>query len=240
MEKKRGTLYGVGVGPGDPRLLTLWAVEVLGRVPVVFAAGSTRNDYSLALDIVRDRLPPETEVRPLDFPMTRDRRVLEEAWAENASQVLEVLEGGRDAAFITLGDPLTYSTFGPLLKTIQLLAPEIEVVTVPGVTAYHAAAARLNQPLAQGDESLIVVTGLKNGQDLKTLAGGAENVVILKAYRNFDRLCEALDQAGLAEKAVLVSCCGREDERIERRVDRLRGQIPPYLSLLLIKSNGVE
>jgi precorrin-2/cobalt-factor-2 C20-methyltransferase len=236
--KAKGTLYGVGVGPGDPKLLTLRAVEVLGAVDVVFAAESSKNDYSLALSIAREHLRPGVEVVRLGFPMTRDPEILDQAWSENARTVGEALDRGLDAAFITLGDPLTYSTFGYLLKTILKQTPDTRVESIPGITAYHAAAARLNQPLAQGGEAVMIIPGINGGDRIKHLADGAENVVILKAYRNFDAICGALEDLHLETHAVLVSHCGLADESISREVTERRGSVPPYLSLLLVKKNG--
>jgi len=127
MTTKTGTLYGIGVGPGDPELITLKALKVLHRVPHIFAACSTKNSYSLALSIVRCHLNG-AGIEHLPFPMTKDTQVLASAWERNARRVLEVLATGSDAAFVTLGDPLTYSTFGYLLKTLKRLDPGVSIV----------------------------------------------------------------------------------------------------------------
>lgn len=127
MAAQPGTLYGLGVGPGDPELITLKALEVLKRVPVVFAAGSTKNDYSLALNVAAQYLPAGTEIKQLGFPMTDDEAVLQAYWQDNARQVLTVLNSGRDAAFVTIGDPLTYSTYAYLLRTLKEMAPQARV-----------------------------------------------------------------------------------------------------------------
>ncbi|HEY9072563.1 MAG TPA: precorrin-2 C(20)-methyltransferase, partial [Desulfobaccales bacterium] len=154
MTPKIGTLYGIGVGPGDPDLITLKAVRLLQHVPHIFASCSTKNSYSLALNIVRPHLNG-AGIEHLPFPMTKEPQVLKEAWEKNAARVLEVLNSGSDAAFITLGDPLTYSTFGYLLKTLKRLNPEVQAVTVPGITSYAAAAARTHIPLTEGEESFV-------------------------------------------------------------------------------------
>jgi precorrin-2/cobalt-factor-2 C20-methyltransferase len=237
---KRGKLYGLGVGPGDPELLTVKAVEVIKRVAVVFAAGSPKNDYSLALDTVKEYLRPDTEVVMLGFPMTYDRNALSESWEQNARSVLDVLDSGRDAAFITIGDPLTYSTFGYLIRTIEKLASGVDVETVPGITAYHAAAARVNMPLVEGKESLLVVSGVSDSDRMKDLIGLADNLVILKTYRNFNEICQSLHETAPDMKAVLVSRCGIEGERIVKDVDLVAGEDMPYLSLLLVKKNEPE
>jgi precorrin-2/cobalt-factor-2 C20-methyltransferase len=129
-----GTLYGIGVGPGDPDLITLKAVKTLAGVDVVFAAASTKNESSLALSIAGPHLRQGAETLRLDFPMTRDQAVLDAAWQDNARKVSGVLAQGKSAAFLTLGDPLTYSTFGYLLRTLNGLLAEIPIKVIPGVT----------------------------------------------------------------------------------------------------------
>ena len=228
------------MGPGDPDLITLKAVRILGAVDVVYAAGSTKNDYSLALTIVQKHLAPGTEIRPLDFPMTQDQEALDRAWGANAQAVLEALHQNLDVAFVTLGDPLTYSTYGYLVRTLQRLAPDTSIITVPGITAYNAAAARINLPLVEGKESLLVISGVSDNDNLRRLVDSADNAVILKTYKDFDRICEVLNELDVKKRAVLVSRLGHEDERIETDLENLRGEKLPYLSLLIVKKNQAE
>ena len=234
-EPRYGTLYGIGVGPGDPGLITLRAVEVLRRVPVVFAARSTKNHYSLALNVVQGFLSPSVRVERLGFPMTREAAALERAWQDNARKVLAVLETGRDAAFLTIGDPLTYSTYGYLLGALREMAPQVPVETIPGVTAYHAAAARLNLPLVESRQSLLVVSGVNQPEEIEHLLSCGDTVVIMKTYRNYDRIVEALAELPPASRTYTVSCCGLPDERIQEDARRLQGQKMPYLSLVIVK-----
>lgn len=232
---EKGTLYGIGVGPGDPKLLTLKAIEALGVVDVVFAANSTKNHYSLALDIVKPHLAPEVEVRLLGFPMTKDETELYSAWEQNALEVQGVLDAGRDAAFITIGDSLTYSTYGYLLKRLLQIAPDSRVETIPGVTAYHAAAARLNLPLVEAKESLLVVSGVNDPDEIPELAACCDNLVIMKAYRNYDQLVDALETLPRKRPAYLVSNCCRPGERVHEDAYGVRGEKMPYLSLIIAK-----
>lgn len=240
MADKQGTLYGLGVGPGDPELITLKALKILQAVPVVFAAGSTKNDYSLALNVVERHLPPGAEIRTLGFPMSSDQAVLQAAWQDNARQVLAVLNAGRDAAFVTIGDPLTYSTYAYLLRTLQEIAPTTRVQTVPGVTAYHAAAARLNLPLVESKQSLLVVSGVSDPAEIPRLAACGDTVVIMKTYRNFDRILDALEELPGRRRTYSVSQCGLPGERIQEDAHSLRGQKMPYLSLVIVKDSPGE
>ncbi len=237
---ERGTLYGIGVGPGDPGLLTLKALEILKSVQVVFAAGSTKNSYSLALNVVDKHLDASTEIIRLDFPMTQDQDQLARAWEDNARRVLAALDSGRDAAFVTIGDPLTYSTYGYLLTTLLRLAPGLPVRTIPGVTAYQAAAARLNLPLVESKQSLVVVSGVSEPGDIPRLARSADTLVIMKTYRNYDRIMDALECLPNRWRTYLVSSCGLPGECIHEDASSARGRKMPYLSLVIAKRGGEE
>lgn len=235
---RRGILYGVGVGPGDPDLITVKAVEVLRNVDKVFAACSTKNDYSLSQTIVTKHLG-ETDIERMPFPMTQDSKALNEAWEKNASRALEVLHAGLDAAFITLGDPLTFSTFSYLLRTVQRLDPHVRVKTVPGITSYQAGAAAANTPLTEGEESLHLISGARGGAKLRQIVESAENIVMLKAYKNFADIYATLDELDLLDRALLVSRCGLEDEAVVKDLRSLNGKEMPYLSLVVIKKKGM-
>ncbi len=126
-----GTLYGLGVGPGDPELLTIKAARILGECDAVLAAASTKNKHSIALDIARAHIRPETEIIRLGFPMTRDKSVQRDAWRQNARITADILEQGKNAAFITLGDPSLYSTFSYLLPALRTVLPDVETEIVP-------------------------------------------------------------------------------------------------------------
>uniref|UniRef100_A0A7C3UW53 Precorrin-2 C(20)-methyltransferase n=1 Tax=Desulfobacca acetoxidans TaxID=60893 RepID=A0A7C3UW53_9BACT len=237
MTPKKGTLYGIGVGPGDPELITLKALKVLERRPHIFAAASSKNTYSLALDIIHSHLNG-APVEQLPFPMTRDPEVLQEAWDRCARRVLEVLAEGKDAAFITLGDPLTFSTFGYLLKTIKGLDPSVRIITIPGISSYHAAAALTQTPLGEGEESFLVVSGALGAAKLREAIGKTDTVVLLKTYRHADDILAALEELGLTDRAVLVSRCGLDGETVVREVGSLKGRPLPYLSMIIVRKKG--
>ena len=237
MTMKTGTLYGIGVGPGDPELITLKALKVLQRVPHIFASCSTKNTYSLALSIVRCHLSG-AGIEPLPFPMTKDPEELAFAWEQNARRVLEVLATGSDAAFVTLGDPLTYSTFGYLLKTLKRLNPEVPIVTIPGITSYSAAAALTHTPLTEGEESFYLVSGALGAAQLKEVIDKTDNIVILKTYRHFDEIYRVLEDMDLLDRTTCISRCGLEGEAIVENLRDLKGRELPYLSMVIIKKKG--
>jgi precorrin-2/cobalt-factor-2 C20-methyltransferase len=235
MNEKAGILYGIGVGPGDPDLITIKAAKILNRVDIVFAAASTKNDHSLAVNIAREHIPDSATVKKLRFPMTRDKIETRRAWKEHALTIIAELEKGQNAAFLTLGDSMTYSTYGYILKNVQTLAPHLEVQTVPGITSYQAAAARLNTPLVEGEESLMVISGATGGNRLRELCGKPENVVFLKAYRNVPDIKAAIDETGSYPKSVGIKSCGQQNEEIIDDIGELSQRKPDYWTLIISK-----
>jgi precorrin-2/cobalt-factor-2 C20-methyltransferase len=238
MEKTFGTFYGIGVGPGDPDLITLKAVKVLGQVDIVFAAASTKSCHSLAMDIARPHIPPATAIELMRFPMTRNKAETHRAWSANAERIIAELEAGRDAAFLTLGDSLTYSTFGYLLKYVKAKAPRLKVLPVPGITSYQAAASRLSTPLVEGEGTLMVVSGVTGGDRLRALSQKPDTVVFLKAYRNLPDIRSALETSGAYPYCVGVKNCGQASEEIFDDMEQLCRQTPDYWTLVIAKKNA--
>ncbi|EPR42407.1 precorrin-2 C20-methyltransferase [Desulfovibrio sp. X2] len=228
-----GTLYAVGVGPGDPELMTVKAARILAATATVFTAASPRNGQSHALEIARVHLSEGARVERLEFPMTRDEVILAAAWEEAARKVLAVLSRGEDAVFLTLGDPMTYSTFGYLLRTLRALEPEAPVQAVPGVTSYQAAAAAALTPLVEGEEGLCVISGIAAEEKLETTLATADNAVVLKAYRNLPTIRKVVSRLGLSERVQAVSCLGMADEARYQGLDEVPETLP-YFSLFLL------
>lgn len=232
-----GTLYGIGVGPGDPDLITVKAVRVLQTVDIIFAAASTKNEHSQAVNIARAHIPAQTRVELLHFPMCREREGQVGAHRANAQTIIEHLNAGRHAAFLTLGDPLTYSTFGYVLKQVQKAAPDIPVVSIPGITSYQAAAARLNRPLVEGEESLLLVSGVQGGAAYREFSPQPDNVVFLKTYKNAGDIARTLEDQGRIAGSVGVSRCGLEGEEIIDNICRFKETSPGYWTLIISKKS---
>jgi len=232
-----GTLFGIGIGPGDPDIITLKAAKVLKQVDVVFAAASTKNGYSLAEEIASTHLKEGMSLVRLGFPMTRDRKRLRTAWEENARTVVYTLRKGKDAAFVTIGDPMTYSTFGYLMRTIKEIAPNTPIEIVPGITSYQAGAATCGFVLAEGEESFTVISGALGAQRLKEVVKHSDNVVMLKVYRSYNEIRNTLDDLDLTDNSILISWCGLNGERIIRNLKGSSNTSPPYFSFLLIRKD---
>lgn len=235
MKTKTGTFYGIGVGPGDPDLLTIKAVKIISQVDIVFAASSIKNKHSIAIEIARPHMSRNTDVRMLAFQMSNNESEKEKLWETNADLIMQELEKGKSAAFLTLGDSLTYSTFGYLLKIIHQKNPDIPIVSVPGITSYQAAASRLNIPLVEGDESLLITSGARGGDALRKCSASADNVVLLKAYRNIADINAALKDSDLLENSIGISKCGRKEEEIFHDVREFETRKPDYWTLVIAK-----
>lgn len=205
----RGVIHGVGVGPGDPGLLTVRAVEVLRGAGAVLAPAPRRGGESLALAIARPHLPAGCDVHTAHFPMTERRDELREAWDEAAALLLRLAAAGAPVAFITLGDAMLYSTWSYLLAAVLRLAPDADVRTTPGVTAMSACAAAVGRPLAEGREPLLVWPD-EPPADAGGLLDLAPNVVFMKAGRHLPALAAAAERSGA--DAVAVRRASRPDE----------------------------
>jgi len=227
-----GKLFGVGVGPGDPELITVKAVRVIKDADIIFTAASTKNTYSLAVEIASPYISSSARIKKLSFPMTKDPIEVEAAWIHNAKQIAQHLKKGEKAVFLTLGDPTTYSTFGYILKKMKTIMPEAPIETIPGITSFHAASARLNRILVEGEESLLVTSGAFGGDRIRHV-NGVENVAIVKAYKNIKDINMALKETGLNNRCIAVSKCGRKNEQVIEDIDTLENKPPDYWTLIL-------
>jgi precorrin-2/cobalt-factor-2 C20-methyltransferase len=216
---KTGKVVGVGVGPGDPDLLTVKAVQVLQEADVVCAPTSDSTGHSLALDTVKHVLesrerPPE--IITLTFPMTRDEAELEMAWTENADRIAKYVHQGRLVAYVAIGDPGLYSTFTYVQRKLAAKYPEITVETVPGVMSLSACAAKGGLPLASGDESLLILPGFDLTL-LKEQSRLVDNIVWMKGvrdYRETVKLLKASSNFSDKSQVLIANRCSLPDEQL--------------------------
>lgn len=235
--KEVGKFYGVGVGPGDPELLTLKAVRVLEGVDVVCTPRSTEEKESVALSIAQRVLKRDCKVIEPLFPMVKDPEILERHWDEAVRMIYEELRESRDVAFITLGDPLFYSTYAPLLRRVRERYPEVEIETVPGITSFSACMAHLNTPLVEGDEKLTILPATYDPREIEEALGTHESAVLMKVPKDIDGLIGELEALGLADKALFLSRCGSR-EFFSSPLKDMRGEKIDYLSMVVVKRRG--
>ncbi len=236
-EKARtGRLYGVGVGPGDPELMTLRAYHVLSRVPVIFVPRKTAQSESMARSIVSNLVPGiEPKIVGIVLPMMRNKEQLQEYWHQAADTIWQYLKKGEDGAFVNVGDPLLYGTFIHILETLQKSHPEIEVEVIPGISSINAAAARTMVPLASDDDNIAIISGSREDKAIRETLENFDTVIFLKINNIFDKLLTIIEELKLMEKCVYVRRCTTQDEEIIRDISRLRGEKVDYFSLLIVR-----
>ncbi|HHW47631.1 MAG TPA: precorrin-2 C(20)-methyltransferase [Clostridiaceae bacterium] len=233
-----GKLYGVGVGPGDPELVTLKAKRILETVDYIAIPKTASDKESVALSIVEGVLDMKKAILELFFPMSFDSEVLEKSWSNSVSEVKAKLDGGKDVAFITLGDPTVYSTYMYIHKEIERMGYDTEII--PGITSFCAAAARLGISLAENREAFAVVPSAYECENLDAIIASCENVVLMKVSRNLPKITNKLNDIGLLDKAVLVSKCGFPDETIEYDLKEASGKKLSYFTTMIVKRKGVK
>ena len=233
-----GKLYGVSVGPGNPGLITRQAWELLqSDAHWTYPIRNEKSD-SYALDIVRrSELPLPENRTPLIFPMTHDKEKLTGYWLRAAETVLEILHRGEDALFLVEGDASTYATFCHLARTVSSIDSSIEIQTIAGVSSFNAAAADLNMPLADTDDTLAIVPAGYGVEMLDRLLADFDTLVLLKVNSLLDQILDLLEARGLLETSAFIERAGTPEERIVRDLNQLRGEKVNYLSLLLVHND---
>ncbi|MDP4182612.1 MAG: precorrin-2 C(20)-methyltransferase [Bacillota bacterium] len=232
----KGKLYGVGVGPGDPELITLKAKRVLDGADYVAVPKTTRDKSSQALTIAKGIIKENKEIIELIFPMSFDERILDESWNKAVSEVVQKLDKGKDVAFITLGDPTIYSTYIYLHKAVKGMGYQTEII--PGVTSFCASAARAGVSLGENRETIAVVPSAYECVELDSILDNFDNIALMKISRNLGKLKQKLAEKGLLNNAVIVSKCGLEDERIYSDINAMEEEGLSYFSTMIIKKGG--
>lgn len=228
-----GTLYGIGVGPGDPELITLKAHRILQRAPVIAWPAPPEGD-SMARRIAAPHIthdPIEIPIRmPIEVTRFPDRAVYDLA----ADEIGRHLDDGRDVAVLCEGDPFFYGSFMYLFGRI---APRFEVVIVPGISSLMAAAAALDSPLASRNDLLTVVPAPLDEDALAEAIGRADSVAIIKVGRHLAKVRRVLDRLELTDKANFVAYATMEAQAL-KPLAAVTDQRAPYFSLILVHKRG--
>ncbi len=228
-----GTLHLVGVGPGDPELLTLKAARLLAAVPVV-AYPTSGEGSALALEIARDHLDPAAERLPVAIPMAVERGPAQAAYDAAAAAILSHLAAGRDVAWLCEGDPLFY---GSAMYLVARVAGEAPVAVVPGVTSLTAAAAAIGRPLAARNEVLKVLPAPLDDATLRAELAATPAAAIIKVGRHFDRVRTLLAETGHAAGAVVVEHATSPRQRITPLADFAHDERPYFSTILCYRGS---
>ena len=233
MEIAQGIFYGIGVGPGDPELLTVKAINAIKISEVIIAPKTEKKSDSLALTIAKPYLRADVQVVYQTFPMVKDFETSPEIFESNVSEILSYLRDGKNVGFLTLGDPMFFSTYIYIFKLLKKSAVQIE--TVAGVPAFLAIAAKIGYPVAYGNEILSIIPATADADKISDALKISDDSVLMKVYKNFGEVAEILNNENLSENAVLVSRCGLEDEKIISDIDSYKKEKLNYLSTILTR-----
>ena len=237
----QGILNVIGVGPGDPELLTLKAVRIIKASPVLCVPKGREEGSSLALSIVEKAVDLKgKEIIESHFPMVKTRRQREEKnglddkWNEIAETILGRLRKGADVAFLTLGDPALYSTFFYLYDKLLELQPDLDIRIIPGVSSVNASAARAGISLGLGNDRIAVLPA-NYMENLKPTLESFDTVVLMKVSKVFNEIVDMLSDMNLIENAVCISNAGTDDEKIFRNIREAGEEDLNYFSTVIVK-----
>lgn len=229
-----GQLWGIGVGPGDPELITLRALNCLRQCPVVAFPAGRGEEPGIAQRILAPWLRPDHITLPLWFPYVEDAATLQAAWHQAAQQVWQYLQRGQDVVFATEGDASFYSTFTYLAHTLQQQQPQVQIQTIPGVCSPLAAAAALGEPLTIYQQRLLVLPAMHTVQQLDGAWAQADVLVLMKVAKVYPQVWQWLQQRHLLSQSRVIVHASRPDQCIYRDLTAHRDLKLPYFSLLLI------
>jgi precorrin-2/cobalt-factor-2 C20-methyltransferase len=233
---KLGVLYGLGVGPGDPELITVKSFRILKESPVIAYPRKMRGAKSYALTITEMYVnTAEKEMIGLTFPMTKDKEALEKQWSKTVSQVWGYLKDGKDVAFVTEGDPMIYSTFIHMMRLMKAEHPEVDVKSVPGISSINASASTLGIPLADGDDQIAIVPAIDDYDRMRKALEEHDCVVFIKVAKVIDLMLTVLRDLNLVEKAAVLTKVTSSEEMIWRDVESLQGRELEYLTLMVVR-----
>jgi len=230
-----GIFYGIGVGPGDPELLTMKAVKAIKEVDIIIAPKTEKKDGSVALSIASQYLKKDVEIIYQVFPMVVKFEESTDAWEANKKEILELVRAGKKVAFLTLGDPMFYSTY---IYVYRLLENEgIDIETIPGVPAFCAIGSKLGYPLVEGNDILSIVPATADKEKIEKVMEASDNVVLMKVYKNFGEMVDLLTENKMSKNSVMVSRCGLPDEEKIYDIEAEKDKKVNYLSTILARRN---
>jgi precorrin-2/cobalt-factor-2 C20-methyltransferase len=232
-----GTLYGIGVGPGDPELITLKGIRILQSAPVVAFPAGLDDRPGIAQQIITNLVHPHQTQIALDFPYVQDAAVLAAAWQQSAETVWRYLIQGNDVAFVTEGDVSFYSTFTYLAQTLQQAHSHLRVQMVPGVCSPMAAASALGKPLTIRNQQLMVLPALYAVADLETALDCADVVVLMKVKSVYEQVWKILQQRNLLTSSAVVEWASHPGQIIYDNLSDRPCLTLSYFSVMIIYVN---
>lgn len=234
------SITGIGVGPGDPDLLTVKAARAIRGADVIMCPASAPDRPSIALSVVKDLVDESRQrVVKLVFPMTRDEGVLRETWRSNAEEMARTAADGRSVVYLTVGDPFLYSTWIYMDRHLKEKHPRIRVSAIPGVVSIFTFASKAGVSIAEGAEKVAIIPSCYDLSSVKEMARNSEVMVFLKDGRYFDQVIRVLKESGFPDGSTFAigQDLGTEDELITKTTlgEAADGIASKYFSVLVVK-----
>jgi len=235
-------LIGIGVGPGDPELLTVKAVKAIQNADIIMCPASKEDRPSIALSVVSSLIDKSKnqEIIKLIFPMTKDKDVLEQTWKKNAKIMAEKVLLGKNVVYLTVGDPYLYSTWIYMHKDLKENYPEMDISVIPGIVSIFTFASKVGISIAEGSEKVAIIPSCYDLSSVKEIAKYSETMVFLKDGRYFDQVIKVLKEAGFPDDSIFAigQDLGTENEIIRKLT---LGEVndgtltTKYFSILVVK-----
>ncbi len=235
-------LIGIGVGPGDPELLTVKAVKAIQNADIIMCPASKEDRPSIALSVVDSLIDKSKnqEIVKLIFPMTKDQDVLKETWKRNAKIMAETVQSGKNVVYLTVGDPFLYSTWIYMHKDLTEKYPEMNISVIPGIVSMFTFASKVGVSIAEGAEKVAIIPSCYDLSSVKEIAKNSESMIFLKDGRYFDQVIDVLKESGFPDDSIFAigQDLGTENEIIRKMTlgevnnDTLTTK---YFSILVVK-----
>lgn len=228
--------YGIGTGPGDSTLVTIKAVNTIKMLDILYTPEPKKGGDSLALSIVKEYVPDTVEIKQRHFPMNNDSIEKMASWDAIAAEIKDDVKAGKEVGFITLGDPMIYSTY---VYIMERLMDEIEVETIPGISSFSNIASNQNFPLVMDTDPLMVIPCTMEEEKIDAALQTYDCFVLMKVYKNFKEIVQKLEKYDLIDSAILVSNSSQEREVVYKdlRDVHLQEKIS-YFSTILVNRNN--
>ena len=235
-------LTGIGVGPGDPDLLTVKAVKAIQNADTIMCPASAEDRPSIALSVVDSLIDKSKnqEIVKLIFPMTKDKSILEAHWKENSKIMSEKVLSGKNVVYLTVGDPYLYSTWIYMHREISQNHPEMKITVIPGIVSMFTFASKVGISIAEGAEKVAIIPSCYDLSSVKEIAKNSEVLVFLKDGRYFDQVIELVRESGFPDDSIFA--IGQDLGTDKEIIRKLRlGDVnddtltTKYFSILVIK-----
>ena len=235
-------LIGIGVGPGDPDLLTVKAVKAIHDADVIMCPASKEDRPSIALSVVSTLIDKskKQEIVKLVFPMTKDKSILEETWKKNAKIMSDKVLSGKNVVYLTVGDPYLYSTWIYMHRYISELYPDMKISVIPGIVSMFTFASKVGISIAEGAEKVSIIPSCYDLTSVKEIAKNSESMIFLKDGRYFDQVIQVLKDAGFPDDSIFAigQDLGTENEIVRKmKLGEVNDDTitTKYFSILVVK-----